>query len=139
MTQIPDTTTEEGRQAASVLLAQLVGWITTDEVFHHYHPPSGGGTSVNHRRGQVIGNIFGLVPTLYNPANMALAWRVLNWAFSNLPGKTGQSQEFWDFLHAQEYWDQHYLWGTPPAEAQRAWLDKILTLAIQAKMFEEVL
>lgn len=138
MTQIPDTTTEEGRVAASVLLGMLVGWITTDEVFHHYHPPSGGGASVNHRRGQVIGNIFGLVPTLYNPANMPLAWRVLNWAFSNLPGKTGQSREFWDFLHGQEYWDQGYLWNTPPEVAQRTWLDKILTLAIQAKMFEEL-
>ena len=57
---------------------------------------------------------------LYDPANMALAWRVLNWAFESLPVQG-------EFFYAVSTWVQQ-----PPAIAQRQWLDKILTLAIKA-------
>lgn len=68
---------------------------------------------------------------LYDPANMALAWRVLNWA---------QDQKFiMDdgceyFLNL--WWVGEKTFSLPPAEAQRAWLDKILELAIEAGMIE---
>ncbi len=123
---IPDTTTEAGRVEASILLAELCGWITSDGLWHRYMPPSGAGACVNHAKGQEITTIFALCPTLYNPANMALAWRVLNWAFAN----------FVDIWLEETFraWVPNPLYTLPPADAQRAWLDKILTLAIEAGM-----
>jgi hypothetical protein len=59
--------------------------------------------------------------------NMALAWRALNWAdrtFSHLHTDYDQC--------ALETLGVHS--GMLPAEAQAAWLDKILELAIEAGM-----
>ena len=60
--------------------------------------------------------------SLYDPANMALAWRVLNWA-----GEVFELTIFWSVSD---------LFESPPAVAQRAWLDKILELATGAGMVE---
>jgi hypothetical protein len=69
------------------------------------------------------------VKNLYDPANMALAWRVLNWANQD----ETISQVDWHIY--KKYFDE--LLEMPPADAQQAWLDKILTLAIEAGMVTE--
>ena len=71
---------------------------------------------------------------LYNPAHMALAWRVLNWASNNMPGKTGQRQKLFRFIRGTETYGDKMIVSMPPTDAQRAWLDKILSLAIEAGM-----
>jgi hypothetical protein len=68
-----------------------------------------------------------IVPNFYNAKNMALAWRALNWAdrtFSHLHTDYDQC--------ALETLGVHS--GMLPAEAQAAWLDKILEYAIEAGM-----
>lgn len=70
------------------------------------------------------------VGNLYDPANMALAWRVLNWAIENF---SIPSHHF--ALRAMA--DDMAFFTLPPADAQRAWLDKILVLAIEAGMVAE--
>ena len=83
---------------------------------------------------------------LYNPANMALAWRVLNWAGKQVPTETSRSglilhswagrlHSFW----GASYWvngHKLFLHSMDPADAQRAWLDKVLSLAIEAELVE---
>jgi len=69
--------------------------------------------------------LTGLLPTfdggvnLYDPANMALAWRVLNWIDS--------SSEFGDEF--QKYWSTFHLWAEPPEAAIQDFLDRVLELA----------
>lgn len=78
-------------------------------------------------------------PDLYLPEHMSLAWRVLNWATSN------DSQIYfrlvdWLYDSAESIPDGYKTGGAnwfrlfmrQPDEAQRAWLDKILELAIEA-------
>ena len=63
---------------------------------------------------------------LYQPVTMALAWRVLNWAYGCPTYESGA-------LGLVPY--GHILGElvfNPPAEAQAAWLDKVLELAIAA-------
>ena len=77
---------------------------------------------------------------LYDPANMALAWRVLNWA-SELDTEIDDYSypyvisEAADCLFERELEDVK-MWCLPPADAQRLWLDKILELAIEAGIVE---
>lgn len=68
---------------------------------------------------------------LYDPENMQLAWRVLNWA--------EQYGDFYDWFYAYdaEAGDEINWIAMPPAEAQRLWLDKILELAVRAGMTKE--
>jgi hypothetical protein len=70
-----------------------------------------------------------IIPDLYNPANMALAWRVLNWAMTEATGAVthGMAQ----MAHPVSW---PGLMMAPPDIAQRAWLDKVLELAIEAGM-----
>lgn len=131
MTQLPDTTTEAGRVEASVMLAELCGWLTSDGSWHRYMPPSGAGASVNHAKGQEITTIFALCPTLYDPANMALAWRVLNWREWVKSEEGGGLSEKTFFVG---FGDFEAWMKMPPVEAQRRWLDKILSLAIKEGM-----
>ncbi|MBK7181347.1 MAG: hypothetical protein IPH82_29910 [Chloroflexi bacterium] len=65
---------------------------------------------------------------LYDPANMALAWRVLNWAAAH--GITTQINVVYQYKKG----DWARMIDLPPADAQRAWLDYILSLAIEAGM-----
>lgn len=127
MIELPDTSMEQGQREASVLIARMCGWLTTDVTFHNYFPPNGKGASVNHRRGHNDSEIFGLCPTLYNPVNMALAWRVLNWVASLDAPYTLRLMNIWSF----EEWAK-----LPPSEAVRAWLDKILELANESGMLD---
>ena len=122
-------------QEKSVMLARAMGWESfigeiTKQVF-------------------VIlpGDKFHRIGELYDPANMALAWRVLNWA--SLDSNVGIPFAKWlmkviavqytdngdlDIIRHTPNWA--YLFNLPPADAQRAWLDKILTLAIEAGMVD---
>ena len=72
---------------------------------------------------------------LYDPANMALAWRVLNWCHEEMYSN--------QWLEFSNWWNGYYstpdslhFWGLSPADAQRLWLDKILELAIEAGLAE---
>lgn len=76
---------------------------------------------------------------LYDSANMTLAWLVLNWAIKqeNIKEKL---LEWWvveagcpsgTAYYPHEGWK---LLELSPADAQRAWLDKILELAIESGM-----
>ena len=65
--------------------------------------------------------------TLYDPANMALAWRVHLWMGKNDPLPcTPKGYIYW--------WNN--LGIVREADAQRLWLDKILSLAIEAGIVE---
>ena len=68
---------------------------------------------------------------LYDAANMALAWRVLNWANEQ---HAPDPQEEYIADEVQEYMRFFGAWLSilPPDEAQRNILDKILSLAIEA-------
>jgi len=148
VTTLPDTTTEQGRVEASVMLARLCGWLTTDNAFHNYRPPGSEGGSVNHKKGYPAISIFKPIPnglgcrTLYDPANMALAWRVLNWAVKTVDQKkeqamNGGGMDSWMYWHEGHFELRGIMLSgqeLPPAEAQHAWLDKILQLAIEAGM-----
>ena len=71
-----------------------------------------------------------LCVNLYNPANMALAWRALNWADDQKFGRHSTDLEVYA-------WWERFLHNAPSlssADAQRAWLDRILSLAIEAGM-----
>lgn len=76
---------------------------------------------------------------LYYESNMSLAWHVLNWA-----RKQGKWIDEWVSTFADRVWlevidieDKDELFDMPPGKAQRAWLDKILGLAIEAGMVED--
>ncbi len=142
MTTLPDTTTEKGQREASVMLAELCGWhignirlesrawmrvmVDASGTDLGLRPPFGGGLNKKEQE---------LKPTtlfnLYDPANMALAWRVLNW---------------WEWVKSEEggglsektffvgFGDFEAWMKMLPAEALRRWLDKILSLAVKEGM-----
>ncbi len=70
---------------------------------------------------------FQFIANLYDPANMALAWRVLNWAV--MSDELDSANVLTELLI-------HYC-AVSPAIASIAWLDKILSLAIEAGMVKE--
>ncbi len=73
---------------------------------------------------------------LYAPATMALAWRVLNWAVYKPSLNTPQFDENGFEVESLRFGFFRYeIWGEMP-DAQRRWLDKILTLAIEAGLVE---
>jgi hypothetical protein len=72
--------------------------------------------------------------TLYDQQNMALAWRVLNWASTDQVNST----LLWDqYQQFEEFWEDSGMWHLPPADAQRRWLDKILEIAIEAGLVDD--
>ena len=110
-------------QEKSVLLAKAMGWYQVD-----YEPIMGARWQAPNKPEQYWLN----PPNLYVTVNMSLAWRVLNWA---------AKQEAIISLGIFTWWyeqDSPRIYGgeaplvLPPADAQRAWLDKILELAIEA-------
>ena len=126
-------------QEKSVLLSQLCGWLKQYEnEGNAWGFTPGGGlddyyshlcTLLNYKPEHVT-------PNLYDPANMALAWRVLNWATEELPGKPGIRQKLFAILWTED--GEDLLYGQEPATAQRRWLDKILTLAIEAGLIVDI-
>ena len=128
---LPDDT-----RTKSVMLAKAMGWRSVGE---DLGPDQG--EFLKDPDGSLLRSVAAF--EYYDPANMALAWRVLNWAFDGFAD---------DGLEVMSAWNRgmiktlFYLGvggsGTstalrlPPAEAQAAWLDKILTLAIEAGLVE---
>ena len=103
---------EMSDQEKSVLLAKAMGWTVRDIVglpADIFAPP----------------DIWVRAGSLYDPANMALAWRVLNWI-----GTQGLDDIMASWF--QEFGCIHI----QPSLAQRLWLDKILELAIEAGLVE---
>lgn len=90
---------------------------------------------------------------LYDPAHMALAWRVLNWAYNGLSLHTWGARSEFDYALARQKLAKifelyprsitgfgltyHVVYEMPPADAQRLWLDTILELAIEAGLVSE--
>lgn len=114
-------------QEKSLVLARLMGWREVDEYDHmghllYRHWVDGG------KRLSIVGHDF----DLYHPDNMALAWRVHLWATTSA---FYDKYRYW-LAHGTGY-EGHLLWWEK-TNAQRAWLDKILELAIEAGMVEGV-
>ena len=125
MTTVPDTTTEAGQREASVMLARLMGELSECTCGT---PACTVGMRIDSGNGWFVPK----VNNLYDPANMPKAWHALNWANkTKFGGETTLDQ--WSWWH-NFVADMRLL---PPAAAQRAWLDKILSLAIQAGMVQE--
>jgi len=77
------------------------------------------------------------LPNLYAPANMVLAWQCLNWVdtqnihLDTVKGERSMRVElYYDVFHSMGAFD------LPPAQAQAAWLDKVLELVIEAGLVE---
>jgi len=110
-------------QEKSVMLGKAMGW----ETFKGAHTK------------RIFAKIDGVQHDceLYDPANMALAWRVLNWAW-NHGYDMGDGIAMWWYAKADQNStvEDTLLIDATPADAQRAWLDKILTLCIEAGLVE---
>lgn len=70
-------------------------------------------------------------PNLYKEENMALAWRVLNWAWLYLPSPD-TFVSWW--YERGEVMTHCHLPAIAPAAAMSAWLDEILRIATEAGM-----
>ena len=112
-------------QEKSVLLAKAMGWKTPlrkdmDDPKPLIIPPEGDGIL--------------WADSLYDPVNMALAWRVLNWAYTSLPVWKHEK-----YLTEGQQWESWFVRNIELGEpnAQRLWLAKILELAIETGIIEE--
>ncbi len=105
----------------SVMLARLCGWnveLLGDDVW------------VSNSDNEYLFSVRLAAPKyLYNYKWMFLAWRVLNWAGSHFRTV--------DYMEIHNWFWMSQNWRANPADAQRAWLDKILTLAMAAGMVTE--
>jgi len=140
---------EMSEQEKSVVLAKLCGWLYTEmrqtapeKTEREYIIWNGPETKEPWGILNLSDRVWlDMTKNMYNPANMALAWKVLNWASSksdieidnySFPYTLDQATEI---IFEGEYDGNDIpLWKMPPAEAQRLWLDKILELAIEAGM-----
>jgi hypothetical protein len=82
---------------------------------------------------------------LYSAGYMMFAWMVLNWATTQCVTVKVQKgggddiwQEPWTTFIDDEINGKYEVYRMAPADAQRAWLDKILEMAIDAGMIEAV-
>lgn len=115
----------------SKILAEMVGW--QHKELSDHPDATHGWVDEN---GLIIWTNDGYWSTyhfdLYDTENMALAWRVLNWAMhEELMGRMvvgGKNIPLTDWYIEQD------LECRPPADAQRAWLDKILELTDSIEM-----
>ena len=121
------------KQEKSVLLAEMMGWNVSGKIIDQFDKwfvivqEQGDDWELSEN----VEHPF----NLYDPANMALAWRVLNWAWGipdDDPALVNLELHDW---HEQIAWTVTY--DSSPADAQRLWLDRILELAIEAGVIEE--
>jgi hypothetical protein len=135
-------------QEKSVMLARAMGWEFSR------HECGEGRWSWGDENGYQIGgslhddvvkvaddSALSVAPMLYSPARMALAWRVLNWisgADSDKEIDEGSLSNVHAWLRFHRWWTErdNFLVQESPADAQRAWLDKILSLCIEAGLVE---
>lgn len=130
-------------QVKSVLLAKAMGW-ETGQILWNRVDMFADGYEPEYR--EIIyyresNNTSREVHDLYDPANMALAWQVLNWASDN--ESMGQYHAWWGDVVKEPMWfivNQYLgsmvLGKLPPADVQRLWLDKILELAVETGIVE---
>ena len=131
MTKLPDTTTEAGQRKASVMLARLMGIylqlfsdmakfrLRGDDVFVSVYPHGW-------YHGMTEDEAWKYFPNLYDPANMFLMWRIVNWAAENVP-------------HFSKWWHEFAvvtIQDLPPAALSIYLCDNILRLADEAGMIE---
>ena len=121
-------------QQKSVLLAKAMGW----EYYIGQHDKR---LHIQYRSDDPTKRLLPQNGELYDPANMHLAWRVLNWACFNegisryLDYNSNPHSDY--PLHIlMAYMDEHEIVIKPPAYAQRLWLDKIFKLAVEAGIIE---
>lgn len=124
-------------QQRSALLMKAMGWILGEPHRHgmwtHVSVYGPSGTAVDSQIHPVIAFTDGKVLLdLYDPANMSLAFRVLNWASDSRNLRRSQREELELFLSGREdgvpkWWHE---------DAQRLWLDKIFFMAIEAGIVE---
>ena len=100
-------------QQKSVLLAKAMGWEVSP--LGSIFPTEGEGHVAIHPES-----------SRYDPNEMALAWRVLNW-WANIEPRP---QEQWEIFLG--WWALMEVYTMPANEVQRAWLDKIIILVIEA-------
>lgn len=107
-------------QDKSVMLARAMGWkIGHDKPVLFRVPESNSDT------------FWGWFDNLYDVGLMALAWRVLNWAYR-------EDKIFSLAIDVYEFGSHFLEWAPKTAlEAQRLWLDKILEMAIEVGLVEQ--
>lgn len=122
----------------SVMLAKLCGWSFFEHMQYYYYLlvdaydnelaylPDYYNEFENDGNGR---------PNLYDPANMSLAWKCIEWVTA--PPKTLKMSEAALNTKFGYWWQGNAMWAETAADAQRAWLDKILSLAVEAGMVEE--
>ena len=131
-------------QEKSLALAKLCGWVKQEGIAWAFHP-SGLGNYYSHLATLLNYKPEHITPNLYDPANMALAWLVLNWAMEQTEPMVIRTSRWApepfpvDFGSEVDYWlsEKVDIARKPPAEAQRAWLDEIVELAIEAGLVKE--
>ena len=119
-------------QEKSVMLARVIGWRINAHGDMFEIPD----TSVDNVGWKWRSNFYSGVD-----ASMEQAWLVLNWAAQR---NDGISDYGWPYTVAEgideifryEDDDDLSLWDKDPADAQRAWLDQILTLTIEAGLVD---
>lgn len=126
-------------QEKSVILAKLCEWET--EIYQEYRRyyvviRSKKEVLLNHQLDVFLAPDLGIrefFHNLYNPTNMALAWRVLNWTMGI------EKSNFRDRLNGSEILHNPHrnLYKLPPEKAQKEILDKILSLAIETGMIND--
>lgn len=118
--------TELSDQEKSVALAKAMGQKPEKILYKDYDDTSVTGAYWD-------GMSYRAHPNLYDPANMAMAWRCHLWAI-DVDGPWAFAVAAGDF----SYEDWLYRFGIwSQTDAQRLWLDKILELAIEAGLIEE--
>lgn len=102
----------------SILLAHLMGRAGME--YHHLYCPADKPVDK-----------WNFIPDLYSPANMALAWRVLNWAYFNPGEKRVFHNKFMRWVDIRGW---NTLISFDPSSAQRIWLDKVVEVALDTGM-----
>ena len=110
----------------SVLLAKAMGWIMDDSTEPMDWRDEKGEEIPMTLVANIMSKGYAVGFSFYDPANMALAWRIHLWALK--VKRNNIKSRYWD------WWNLAFVWGNP--DAQRLWLDKILDLAIEAKLVE---
>ncbi len=120
------------KQEKSNALIMLMGWRKKWTDMHSMILLDSDGCGVGYRLMQSGEKM----PDLYDSTNMALAWRVLNWA-SSQKGIYPELMRWWFRQDSDLDMLGGYLFDWEPKDAQRAWLDKVLSLAIEANLIEK--
>lgn len=109
----------------SAMLATAMGWHRGDDRYDKFFLYDGDNERID---------AHSSVPDLYLTLYMPLAWRVLNWANDQLYDMPDDAISAKWLNEIEGLWDS--LYADKATEAQAAWLDKILSLAIEAGMVQ---